>query len=215
MSQHGVDGILGAFTQTCTRSSPQLDPACAPTMYSRLCEASHDLVMLHRKQLRGRFHMLLPLLQVLLACLFTPESLQSKAAASQPKWLDPRRELLTTKHALLYSRLLETICSPSVSSAMSGKHRGKRASASLTDETKAVRKYAGQYVQGVILQFCSGQLSGRMSPEMRSAILPGMYACIDVVEMDALRAMNAGMDSGMRAVWKGLYGEWKRATERV
>jgi nucleolar pre-ribosomal-associated protein 2 len=171
--------------------------------------------MLHRKQLRGRFHLLLPLLQALLACLFTPESPQSRAASLLPRWLDSRQGPLNTKHAALYSRLLETLCSPSVSSVTLGRHHGKHASDSLTDETKVARKYAGQYVQGVILQFCTGQLSGKMTPDMRNAVLPGIFACIDVVEMDALRAMNAGMDPGMRAMWKALYAEWKRSTERL
>jgi nucleolar pre-ribosomal-associated protein 2 len=203
------------MTTCCTRASPALARASASATYGRLCNTTRDLILLHRKQLRGRFHLLLPLLQALLAALFTPESIRSKAASSRPQWLDPTTDVLTSEHALLYSRVLETLCSPSVSSVTSGQHQGKRASTALTDETKAARKYAGQYVAGVISQFCSSQLSGRMAPEMRRAVLPGIYACIDVVEMDALRAMNAGMDSGMRTIWKGLYAEWKRSTERV
>ena len=147
-------------------------------------------------------------------CLTIPDTMHSGAKYSLPPWLDPQRYPVLPEDATSYSRVLELLCSPTVSSVSSGRRHGKAGFEALTDETKTARSYAGQYIPGVITQFCLCQLTGHMLSDVRKAVLRGIFACIDVVERDVLEAMNSGMDTGMRAVWKGLYADWKRSKGR-
>lgn len=86
----------------------------------------------------------------------------------------------------------------------------KRGDAALTDETKKARAYAGQYVPLVLMQYCSLQLRGKVAEGVRERLQPGLWAAMDVVGIEAMRAMSAGMDAAGRAVWRGVYAEWNR-----
>lgn len=169
----------------------------------------HTLILLHRTKLGGRFHLVMSLLQSLLIGLFTPNSRHSTSfIASLPPWLASGRARLTPAHATSYARVLSTLCSPTVSSVTSRKRHGS--TAELTDATKKAKAYAGQHVQTIVSQYCSCMLQGRLTPEMRSALIPGLFACLDVMDMEAMRAMNAAMDASSRAIWRSLYGEWNK-----
>ena len=39
---------------------------------------------------------------------------------------------------------------------------------------------------------------------------PGLWAVLDVVPQETMRVMNLGMDRAGRAIWKGVYAEWRR-----
>ena len=175
-------------------------------IYLRICHAANDVISLHRKKLGGRFHILLALLQKLLACLFIPHAHNSLSFA-RPAWLPPRSSSLTVEHATAFTRILTTLCSPTVSSAST--HR-RGAAADLIDETKKARDYAGQYMPQLLTYFCSLQLSGKLSAEVKDTLRPGLWVVMDVVYLDTMRAMNAGMGRDERALWGSLYGEWKR-----
>lgn len=54
------------------------------------------------------------------------------------------------------------------------------------------------------------QLTGRLTPEMKAALEPGIYAVLNVMTKEGMRTMNAALDESGRAVWKGLYEEWRR-----
>ena len=47
---------------------------------------------------------------------------------------------------------------------------------------------------------------------MKTALEPGLYAVLNVMTLDGMRAMNTRMDENTRAIWKGLYEEWKRSS---
>ena len=49
----------------------------------------------------------------------------------------------------------------------------------------------------------------KLNPEVKTALEPGMWAVLNVMTMDAMERMNAGLGEE-RAVWKSLYREWKR-----
>ena len=175
-------------------------------IYLRLCQTINSVISLHRKNLGGRFHILLPLLQRLLACLFVPHG-HNALSFTRPAWLPPRNSPLTAEHATALTRILTTLCSPTVSSTSS--HR-RGVAADLVDETKKARDYAGQYMPQLLTYYCSLQLSGKLSTEAKDALRPGLWAMMDVVDMNAMRAMNAAMGKDERALWGSLYGEWKR-----
>jgi len=86
----------------------------------------------------------------------------------------------------------------------------RRAAADLVDETKKARAYAGQYVPQLLTYYCCLQLNGKLSADVKDALRPGLWTMMDVVDMNTMRAMNAGMGKDERALWGSLYGEWKR-----
>lgn len=54
------------------------------------------------------------------------------------------------------------------------------------------------------------QLKGQLTPEMKAALEPGVYAVLSVMTKEGMRTMNAALDENGRAVWKVLFEEWKR-----
>lgn len=142
----------------------------------------------------------------MLTCLYIPASRHS-TALSLPPWLDISKPLLGFKHAAGYARLLSTLCSPTVSSVS---RKRKHGDVRLTDETKKAKAYAGSYVPLVLMQYCSLQLRGKVAEGVREKLQPGLWAAMDVVGIEGMRAMSAGMDQSARAVWRGVYGEWNR-----
>jgi nucleolar pre-ribosomal-associated protein 2 len=165
--------------------------------------------MLHRKHLGGRMHILIPLLQSLLTCLFTLHP-QSRPPVSQkpPVWLTAHNSILLETHAIAYTRILLTLTNPSVSSTSNlSRHRGNDL---LTDETRKARQYAAKYIPYLLMHFCSLHLVGRMTLEIRKGLLPGIWACIELIPREALRGMNSGMGRDERAVWANLWSEWSR-----
>lgn len=91
---------------------------------------------------------------------------------------------------------------------MSTNRRG--AAADLIDETKKAREYAGQFVPQLLAYYCVLQLNGKMAAEVREALRPGIWSMMEIVDIEALRAMSESMERDERAVWGSLYGEWKR-----
>ena len=149
------------------------------------------------------------LLQDLLACLFTFNSALKSHPASSGLIMLPSDAALTPKHAIPFTRILTTLCSPSISS-VSG-HRNRHLHADLVDVTKQAKAYAGQYVPSLLMQYCKCQLNGRLEPGVREKLVPGLYACMDIMIRDTtMRAMNEAMDAGGRAIWRALYSEWVR-----
>jgi nucleolar pre-ribosomal-associated protein 2 len=180
-------------------------------IYQRLCSLTSVLLTRFRKRLGGRYHLLLPVLQGLLRCLFRPipipvSSKQPQLHHHQPPWLlVSTTEPLASKSATQYTRLLTSLCDPTASSVSSSRHRAR-----LTDDTKKAKSIAGQYMQYLIMEYARCQLQGQLPPEVKTALMPGLYAVLDVIPRDLMRGMNAAMDSSSRAIFKGLYEDYQR-----
>ncbi|KAF1970598.1 hypothetical protein BU23DRAFT_537621 [Bimuria novae-zelandiae CBS 107.79] len=209
-SQHNIECLLTVLLKLSTRSSPRLSPSCAPAIYSRLCETSRLLLLLHhsRSRLGGRFHLLLPILQSLLLCLFIPNL---NRGAALPPWLDspstssPSR--LTPANAAQYAHLLSTLCSPTQSSVQK-----TRSATTLNDPIKAAREYASQYVFPLLSSFCRFTLYGRLDVEVREKLMPGIWEVVSVAQLnkETIDAMFAGLGKSEKDVWRGVWGEWVR-----
>jgi hypothetical protein len=168
---------------------------------------------LHRKHLGGRFHILVPLLQALLTCLFIPHSRSTTLGSrSPPPWLSQKPGILDAEHAIAYTRILTTLTQPTVSSTAS--HSRPNTNLMLTDETRRARQYAAQFVPYILLHFCTMQLVGKMSTEVRRGLMPGIWACIEAVPQEALRGMNSGMGRDEREIWGALWAEWVRTSRK-
>ena len=209
MSQYGVDSTIAALINIATpRTHDFLRPHASQT-FLRLCQITNSILSLHRKHLNGRMHILISLLQILLNSLFSLHR-NSNPTPSQkpPAWISTRLSVLEESHGIAYSRILLTLTQPTVSSTMV-RHQSNT-NPFLTDETRKARQYTAKFVPYIVAHFCSLHLVGRMSPEIRKAILPGIWACVEAVPREGLRGMNASMSKDERAIWASLWTEWSR-----
>jgi nucleolar pre-ribosomal-associated protein 2 len=231
ISQWNIDSILGAIAVSVSGSGPRIAPDYAGAIYTRLCRLVGVVFGLYRKKLGGRFHLVLPIMQRLLHCLFPMDAKpgNSKRATStqQPPWMIPTATtttnplsehdsgLLQPDHAMQYTRLLTSLCDPTVSAV--GMRKGAitaghgRPEHELTDQTKKAKSIAGQHLQYLIMAYAQGQLSRRpLGPTIKAALMPGLYAVLDVISRETMRTMNAALDASGRAVFKGLYDDYMR-----
>lgn len=209
-SQHNIECLLTVLLKLSTRSSPRLSPSHAPAIYARICETTRLLLLLNhsRSRLGGRFHLLLPLLQSLLLCLFIPNL---NRGAALPPWLDspsassPIR--LTPANAAQYAHLLSTLCSPTQSSVQK-----TRSATTLNDPIRAAREYASHHVYPLLSSFCLFTLYGRLDADVRNKLMPGIWEVVSVGQMhkEGIDAMFAGLGKSERDVWRGVWSEWVR-----
>ncbi|KAF2658853.1 hypothetical protein K491DRAFT_713106 [Lophiostoma macrostomum CBS 122681] len=214
-SQQSFDNVLAALEKLCSPRSAPLASAHAQAIYARLCETAHTTLLLLRGRLGGRFHLLLPLLQNMLLCLFIPNP---GRGTSLPPWLKNSGGRLSPTNAAQYAKLLSTLCSPTQSSV--SKHRLPNSSfssssstkASLNDPVKAAREYASHYMYPLLASFCQYQLFGRLEPDVRDKLMPGIWEVVGTASLDkeSLEAMFAGTSRGVRDVWRGTWEEWGR-----
>lgn len=209
MTQWGIDTAVSAITLTVSPSGPQLAPQHAGPVYQHLCGLMGSILAVHRTKLGGRYHLIIPLLQGMLRCLFTPDVRRARSAKtiSLPPWLSGKGTKLDASSAAVYARLLTTICEPTVSSVTSSKNRSRQ---DLNDETKKVRAIAGQYLPYLIMEYSQCQLNARIPPVVKAALMPGLYAVFDVMSQETMRTLNAAMDSSSRAIFKALYDDYRR-----
>lgn len=216
LSQCNIDAILAAIATSASKVGPHISPEYAPTIYTRLCRLMGTVLGLQRLKIGGRFHMVVNAMQRLLSCLFARSRKRSRSARfqstlSQPFWLAP----LDATHTTYYTRLLTTLSDPTVSAVLRPQPNVTRES--LVDETKKAKRIAGQYLQYVVMEYAQCSLRGALSPDVKASLMPGLYAALDVMSKESLRALNAALDVSGRAVFKSLYddyvkfGKWNKA----
>ncbi len=208
VNQWTIDTLLAQIAITTSTQGPTI-PNIAPIIFERLCRLLGALLGRYRIRLGGRFHLLLPALYGLLHCLFALD-LRSLTTQSQvlfhsklPPWIRATSSKLSKDSATHLTRLLTSICDPTPSSV-------KRTHNSLTDETKKARNIAEQYMQYIIAEYTYCQLNGRIEVEAKAALMPGLYAVLNVMGREVTRGMNAKMDASQRAIFKGLYADYTR-----
>jgi nucleolar pre-ribosomal-associated protein 2 len=212
-SQNGIECVLSVLVKLTSRTSPALPSTHASSIFANLCETSRLLLLVHRSRLGGRSHLLLPLLQGLLLCLFVPASGRSGAL---PAWLRTTSSTehvhLTPANAAQYTRLLSTMCNPPQSSV--SKH--SRSSKALNDPVKAAKEKASHFLYPLLASFCRFQLSGRLDQDVRKKLMEGVMEVVGTAAMDreGLDAMFAGLGRSERDVWRGVWGEWEKQKGR-
>ncbi|KAJ5161627.1 hypothetical protein N7492_007019 [Penicillium capsulatum] len=216
LSQCNIDNILAAIATSASKAGPRISSEYAPTIYTRLCRLMGTVLGLQRLKIGGRFHLVVNAMQRLLGCLFARSRKRSRSARfqsslSQPFWLAP----LDATHTTYYTRLLTTLSDPTVSAVLRPQASVSRES--LVDETKKAKRIAGQYLQYVVMEYAQCSLRGALSPDVKASLMPGLYAALDVMSKESLRALNAALDVSGRAVFKSLYddyvkfGKWNKA----
>ncbi len=215
ITQYTIDTLISSITALTSPSTITTLTSSNPSaIFNRLCSLIGFTLNRHRKRLGGRYHLLLPALQGLIKCLFfagtsTPAPSQTKSQVlfirGLPSWLRTSKSPLPPSSAEHLTRLLTTICDPSTSSI-----RKRSKSNALNDETKKAKSLAGQYMQYLIMTYCSCSLHGRIPSSSKEKLMPGLYSVMDVMDREVMRGMNGAMDSSGRAIFKGLYDEYQR-----
>ncbi|KAK5087104.1 hypothetical protein LTR05_004275 [Lithohypha guttulata] len=236
VNQNVIDCTLSSITLLASSASKAVltsnshDPR-PNHIYDRLCTILFVLLTRYRKRLTGRYDLLVPGLQNMLKCLFypptrnqlnmTPSTYPTKAAFlnSLPQWLNPgsRTSNLTLppSSAASYSRVLQTLCDPSASTARRTVRRRHdpsiaQTNLNLTDETRILRRQVSQHTQYLLQTYCQAMLDGYIALEAKDKLMPGLYAVIEATDIEVLRGVNAGMNESQRAIWKDLYADWRR-----
>ena len=168
-------------------------------IFTGLCRIFGTILTILRTKIGGRYHLVICALQSLLRCLFIPFTTTNSS--------DEAPSSFTEIHAAAYARVLTTLCDPTVSSVSRSKYRLRP---ELNDETKKAKDIAGQHLSYLIMEYCDCQLKGRLLPEIKTALNPGLYAVLAVMSQEVMRTMNEAMDESARAVWKALYEDYRR-----
>lgn len=226
INQSAVDEMLASISNISSSmfriANLPLASGSAATVFDRLCGLLGVLLSRFRRRLQARYHLLLPALQNLLRCLYYPGNVAVETGPTQsqqqlqflqtlPPWLLQSELPLPSTSVVRYTRLLTSICNPAASAVkMTSYPHSTNAAADLNDASKKARSIAGQYMQYLIMEFARNTLNGRIGPENRERLMPGLYAVLDCMPQELMRAMNSAMDPSSRAVFKGLYEDYVR-----
>lgn len=203
ISQWHVDSTLAAISKTSSYIESMDQKRHAGPIFLGLCKLFNCLLVIHRMRLGGRYHLIISALQSLLQNLFVSyRKIEASIRTISPPFS------LGEAHAAAYGRLLTTICDPTVSAVTRPR---KRSWHDLNDETKKARNIAGQHLQYLIMDYCNNQLKGRLNPDMKAALTPGLYAIFDVMSQEVMRTINAAMDSSSQSIFKALYEDYRRS----
>jgi nucleolar pre-ribosomal-associated protein 2 len=219
INQDTIDRLLDNISMLLNSSQPYSTDSHPSVIFDGVCSLLGSLFDRFRRRLADRHHLLLPILQGLLRCLFFPGKLAVQARRgtdssqstvffdSMPSWLGNAEQGLKPNSASKLSRILSTICNPTVSAAKSAH---KRSHNELNDETKRVKALAGQHMQYLIMEYCRCSLDGEIETEVKDKLTAGLYSVMDAMSRDVMRGMNAAMNPSNRAIFKVLYDDWTR-----
>ena len=215
-----IESMLSSIVTICSPTSNNAitsSPQACRTIFTLTAALLQSLLTHHRRKLRGRFDILVPALQALLRCLFVGSGTSTYGQLQQPHWI-PRKQMSSSiedgigaQQVTAFTRLITALCDPTLSAVRSNAKAG--ASGPLTDETRKAKRYAGQYVQFVLMELCECQLKGRLAGTgygAREALTPAVWAMFEVIGKDGLSATMEGMAGGGRSVLRSWWEEWKR-----
>jgi nucleolar pre-ribosomal-associated protein 2 len=162
----------------------------------------------HRLKLQGHTHIAQQAMQSLLRCLFTPLSRNNTKTeaqfGAQPLWLADPKYQLNSRDAEAFTRLVTSICDPTVSSVKGARHN------SLTSEKDKAKRMASLWMREVLMEYIACQLDMRMLPEIREKMGPGLYSIFETTTVESRRVITSKMDSSGRAVYGGLLEDWRK-----
>ncbi|KAK0110723.1 hypothetical protein ONS96_002322 [Cadophora gregata f. sp. sojae] len=201
ISQYNIDATLGSITILCSPKSPNLHP-----IYMHLCWLMQSVLTHQRLKLKGHSHLTQQTLQSLLRCLFNPlphSNAKTNKFGLPPPWLIPTSHQLTAAHAEAFTKLVLSICDPTVSVVQGNSN-------TLTSEKDKAKRISAQYMKFVLQDYVRGQLEMKMLPEVREKMIPGLYAILNCFTEEIRDAVSAELDSSGRAVFMRLYADWRK-----
>lgn len=185
VNQYSIEETLRALQNVVRRQDNAI------VLFMDICQVLTAILTHHRSRLQGRFHLLVTIFQDMLSSLFITAR---------------RTKQLAIRQARTLARLLALYCDPPHM-----RHRNK--SSDLVDEARKEKAHVGQFVPFVLHDYCSKILTNGMEGELREALIPGIWAMIEAIELnssDGIRVISAAMNNSERAVLRSLYEDWKR-----
>ncbi|KXL47969.1 hypothetical protein M433DRAFT_7375 [Acidomyces richmondensis BFW] len=167
-------------------------------MYLDICRILTIILQQHRSRIKDRLDILVKVLQNLVSRLFHPKILSQSS-------ID-----LTLRQAKALARVLQLLCNPP-------QIHTRPKSSDLVDESRKAQVQAGRYLQYVLHHYCSQILSGTLAEGLRDALMPGLLAIVEAVEVDdrdGIKSLSAAMNSSERAVLRGIYNEYTLGRRR-
>lgn len=213
VAQWNVDDILASIPQIIDRyvgsTDAQMISEFTDTVYVRLCRLLGAIIGLYRQRIGGRYHVLVPSLQSLLRAFFpvkagTKRDADGNSPASLRRPERPLHSRMTTEHAVHFTRLLTSLCDPTLS-AVTRPTTGRDA---LVDVTKANKQIAGQHMRPLIAFYIRQMLAAPLPSELREAFAPGLYAVLDTMSNDTKRGLNDSLDRSGQALFKTLHEDY-------
>jgi nucleolar pre-ribosomal-associated protein 2 len=161
--------------------------AASPKVYHGICALVEIIIKRHRIRLDGHFHILITALHSVLRLLISQKS------------------VATSAHAQSFARLLTLICEPTDASVSRSSGAG-----GLDSERDRAKRYAGQYMYLVLMQYIKLQLELPVLPAVREVLDSSMYSVLDITTQDSMRLMNDAMDPSGRIIFKELYKRYQK-----
>ena len=210
VSQWDIENILSLITRTMLASDINYQRDYTNHIFSRFCLIIRILLLSHRSKLRGRHHLLNQCFYTLLAGFFLPYKFNTSSYPQSGVVFLTETSALDKQSAEAFCRILTMWCSPIISSIK--RHKSKD-ELQLTDRAPKMKKYVSKFAINLLEHYCDLQLSGRIKPEIRELILPGIFALLDIMEIEAMKTLNARLNTSAQALWKMLYDEWKKSLQ--
>ncbi|KAI9729470.1 MAG: hypothetical protein M1834_006851 [Cirrosporium novae-zelandiae] len=128
---------------------------------------------------------------------------------------------LTPAHATQFSTLLTSICDPTPSSVTPHPHHHPKPQTlttpsttttpnNLTNPITLAKSHAGtEGMQYLLPTYCILRLQTPLPAETNQALLPGLYAVLNCVGYQGVRAVNADFRGEERAVFRRVWEEWR------
>ena len=203
VNQHHIDAILSLIFVQSSLLQPMVHLPHAYSTYKCLCTLLTSVLILHRRRTGGRYHLLLPALQSLLHCLFTPFP-----TTSSPK---SQETTLTKTSAQQYTRLIALLCDPAPSTLASQHHSQNQ---QLSDLTISAKRIAGENLHYLLMTYCELQLKGSMEGGVKQEVERGVWAVLEVLRPEVRAVVERSMGEEGRGIWRGVVGEWRRQRTR-
>ncbi|KAK6363287.1 hypothetical protein TWF730_000727 [Orbilia blumenaviensis] len=210
ISQLNIEEILASIAAIISSHGPQFDYTAGntDTVFLPICAIVGGILSGQRFRIKNRHGLIIATLEALMGLLFLPRVTGRKKSDSEihPPWLANAKNWTVSKEAGgAYCRLLTMLCDPSTSSV-----RMNRKSDNLSSATVAARKAVEPHVPGLLKRYINLNLTHHLTPDIRAALTPGLYAMFDVMQESTLRSLNMSLDNPGRVVFKALYEDWKK-----
>ena len=204
VDQLDVDGLFSSLAECLGRYGPHISPKYSSAVYIRICRVVGVVLGVVRVKVGGRHHVVVTVLRGLLNCLLDRSKKQGRSVEkdkNQPNWL----ATMQASDAAHFTRLLTSLSDPTVSAV--SRPTGREG---LTDQTKKAKSIAGQYLQYFIMDYSRMCLQGSFLPEIKSVLMPGLYAVLASLSRESMRSLNDDLEVSSRAVFKGLYDDYMK-----
>ncbi|KAK4443966.1 nucleolar pre-ribosomal-associated protein 2 [Podospora aff. communis PSN243] len=185
LSQWNIEVTLSTVSTVASRPCSTL--AASPKVYHGICALVEIIIKRHRIRLDGHFHILITALHSVLRLLISQKS------------------VATSAHAQSFARLLTLICEPTDASVSRSSGAG-----GLDSERDRAKRYAGQYMYLVLMQYIKLQLELPVLPAVREVLDSAMYSVSDITTQDGMKLMNDAMDPSGRVIFRELYKRYQK-----